>query len=66
MGDEPAQEREIRRQPTDFRLGECVTQPEQGLVAGRAVGDQLRDHRVIGDPDLVAFLDSRVDPDARR
>ena len=28
--------------------------------------DQLRDHRVVGDSDLVALLDSRVDADSIR
>ena len=66
MGDQPAQEREIRRQASDLRLGERVPQPEQGLVARRAVRDQLGDHRVVGDSDLVAFLDAGIDPDPRR
>ena len=57
---------EVRRQPLDRRLGERVAQAEQRLVAGRAMRDQLRDHRVVGDPDLVALLDSGVDADARR
>ena len=35
MGDEPAQEREVRRQPLDLGLGERVAQAEQRLVARR-------------------------------
>ena len=66
MRDEPAQEGEVRRQSLDCGLGERVTQPEKCLVARRSVRDQLRDHRVVADPDLVALLDSRVDADARR
>ena len=66
MGDEPAQEREVRRQALDHGLGERVPQPEQRLVARRPVGDQLRDHRVVGDAHLVALFDAGVDADARR
>ena len=63
MRDEPAQEREVRRQPLDGGLRECVLQPEQRLVPRRAVGDQLGDHRVVGDADLVALVDAGVHAD---
>ena len=36
------------------------------LLPSLAVRDQLRDHRVVGERDLVAFLDACVDADTRR
>ena len=30
------------------------------------MGDQLRDHRVVGDPDLVAFIDTGIDANVAR
>ena len=63
---EPAEERQVRRQAFDLGLGQRVAQTQQRLVARRAVGDELGDHRVVGDPDLVALLDSRVDSDSAR
>ena len=66
MCDEPAEEREVRRQALDHGLGERVAQAEQRLVTRRAVGDQLGDHRVVGNAHLVALLDARIDADARR
>ena len=44
------------------RGGETV----ECFVAGRAARDQLRDHRVVGDPDLVALGDGALDADRRR
>ena len=41
-------------------------EPVERLVARLAVRDQLRDHRVVGDADLVALLDAGVDADAGR
>ena len=39
-------------------------EPVERLVARLAVRDQLRDHRVVGEPDLVALLDAGVDADS--
>ena len=66
MRDEPAQEREVRDDALDLRLRERVPQLRQRFPARLAVRDQLRDHRVIGERDLVALLDAGVDADARR
>ena len=52
--------------PFDGGLGERVAKPEQRLVAVRAVRDQLRDHRVVGDAHLVALVDPGVDADPGR
>ena len=64
MPDEPAQEGQVRDDAFDLGLGERLGEPVEGLRARLAVRDQLGDHRVVGDPDLVAFLDSRVDANA--
>ena len=66
VGDEPAQERQVRGHSADLGLGERVCQACERLGARRPVRDQLRDHRVVGGADLVALLDARVDPDVRR
>src|SRR6266498_69761 len=66
MGDEPAQEREVRRHALHHRLGECVPQAVERLGARGAVGNQLRDHRVVREADLVALLDAAVDADIDR
>ena len=52
--------------PPHLRLGERVAHAEECLVASRAVGDQLRDHRVVGHADLVALFDSSVHSDSSR
>ena len=64
--DEPAEEREVRRHAADLGLGERVCEPRERLCPRRAVGDQLRDHRVVADADLVAFLDAGVHADPGR
>ena len=66
MRDEPAEERQVRRHAADLGLRERVREPGERLGARRPVRDQLRDHRVVAEPDLVALLDARVDADARR
>ena len=58
MRDEPAQERQVRRDPGDLGLGESGREPVERVVPGSAVRDELRDHRVVGEPDLVALLDT--------
>ena len=62
MRDEPAQEGQIRRHALDARLGERGHERAERFVTGRPVGDQLRDHRVVREADLVALLDAGVDP----
>ena len=64
--DEPAQEREIGHEPGDLGLRECPRQLVERLVTRCAAGDELRDHRVVARPDLVARLDAGVDPHAAR
>ena len=66
MRDEPAQERQVRRHAADLGLAQRSAECVVGLRAGRPVGDQLRDHRVVGRPDLVALLDAGVDADTGR
>ena len=53
--------------PLDLGLGERVA-ASRSSASSRvgAVRDQLRDHRVVGDADLVALLDARVDADPGR
>ena len=66
MADEPAKEREVRRDALHGRIPEGCCEPVERLVARAGVGDQLGDHRVVGDPDLVSFLDPGVDADSVR
>ncbi len=66
MRDEPAQEREVRLRPLDLGLGERARQQLERLLPVVPVRDQLRDHRVVREPDLVALLDARIHPQARR
>ena len=66
MGDEPAEEREVRRDALHDGLRERRLEPFERLVAVVAERDQLGDHRVVARADLVAFLDARVDADVRR
>ena len=61
VGDEPAEEGEVRRDPSHLRLGERGCEEVEGFVPVAAVRHQLRDHRVVREPDLVALLDARVD-----
>ncbi len=65
MCDEPAEEGKVRRHAADLGLGERVAEPRERLGARRPVRDQLGDHRVVAEADLVAFLDARIDPDTR-
>ena len=59
--DEPTEKREIRRDAFDVRLGERGSEAVERRVAGRCVRDELRDHRVVGEADLVALLHAGVD-----
>src|SRR5918992_5300454 len=61
MRDEPPQEREVRRHAVDLRLLQRVAKTIERLIARRAVCDQLRDHRVVGESNLVALLNAGVD-----
>ena len=54
----------VRRDALDLGLRERGGEPLQRLVAVSPVRDQLRDHRVVREPDLVALLDARVDANA--
>ena len=60
---EPAQERQVGDEALDLGLVERMPEPLERLLARPSVRDQLRDHRVVADPDLVALLDAGVDPD---
>ena len=66
MGDEPPEEGQVRRHSLDDRLVQRGGQTVERIVAVGAVRHELRDHRVVGGPDLVALLDARVDADRRR
>ena len=66
VADEPAQEREVRRHADDLGLVERRAQPVERVVACPAVRDELGDHRVVREADLVALLDPRIDSNARR
>jgi len=63
MGHEPAQERQVRRHAFDDRLVERVPQRRECVRARRPVRDQLPDHRVVCDPDLVSLGYAGVDAD---
>src|SRR5919201_610618 len=63
--DEPTQERQVCRHARDLRLRERVAHPRKRLVPRPTVRDQLRDHGVVRDRHLVAFLDTGVDAHAR-
>ena len=47
--------------PYDLGLVECGGEQLERLRAIATLGDDLGDHRVVRDPDLVTLLDSRVD-----
>src|SRR2546427_6976000 len=64
MRDQPAQEGQVGDDSLDLGLGQRISEPVERLVARRLRRDQLRDHRVVGDADLVALLDPSVDPDS--
>ena len=66
MGDEPAEEGEVRRHSLDDRLLERGAQAVERLTPRRAVCDQLREQRVVGGAHLVTLLDARVDANTRR
>ena len=66
MRGEPAQERQVRDDAADLGLAQRGREAVVRLDARLAVGDELRDHRVVRGADLVAFLDARVDADACR
>ena len=66
MADEPAQEGQVRRHALDDGRVERLGQPVERLGAALAVSDQLRDHRVVGDADLVPLGDAGVDADPVR
>ena len=61
--DEPAQERQVGRDAVDVGFRERFGQQVESPLPGVGPSDELRDHRVVGDPDLVAFLDAGVDAD---
>ena len=66
MRDEPAEERKVRRDAADLGLRQRIAEPGERLGPRRPVRDQLRDHRVVADSDLVALRDARVDADPGR
>ena len=66
VANEPAEEGQIGRHAFDYGLVERQLELRERLVPVGAVGDQLGDHRVVREADLVALLDSRIDPERRR
>jgi hypothetical protein len=65
MVDEPAQEREVRRDAVDLGLAQGGGEPVEGFFACRRVRDELRDHRVVRGADLVALGDADANADRR-
>ena len=63
MGDEPAEEREVRLHASNLGLAQRGGERSERFLARLLVRDQLRDQRVVGDRDLVAVLDALVDAD---
>ena len=57
---EPAQERQVRRHALDGRHVQGVRELRDRTFAVGPVGDELRDHRVVGEPYSVALLGARV------
>ena len=51
--------------PIDLGLGERRPQPGERSFAGRRMGDQLGDHRIVEGRHLVARFDPGVDPQPR-
>src|SRR5262245_36132483 len=66
MANEPAEEGKVRRDALDLRLREGGGEALERVDARVAVRDQLRDHRVVGDPDLVALGNAGIDADPSR
>ena len=66
MPHEPAQEGQVGDEALDLGLVERTPQPLERLLARPSVGDQLRDHRVVADTDLVALGDAGVHADRLR
>ena len=66
MAHEPAQKRQVRRHALDLGVREGCGERVERLVAGVPMRDELGDHRVVGDRDLVALFDARVDADPVR
>ncbi len=64
--DEPAEERQVRVHALDDRLRERGREPVERVLPRRAVRDQLREHRVVPEGDLVSLRDARVDADRLR
>ena len=64
--EQPPEESQVRPHPEHRRLAERGTQPFERRASRRAVGDDLRQHRVVSVTDRVALRDPRVDPDAGR
>src|SRR4029078_8678932 len=63
MGNEPAEEGEIRLHAADLSLAQRGGERIERFLPRLLVSDQLRDQRVVGDQDRVAFLDALVDAD---
>ena len=64
MRDEPAQEREVRRHAFDLGFVEGGGEGSERFVSVAPTGDELRDHRVIRQPDLISLLDACVHANA--
>ncbi len=66
MRDEPAEERQIRRDALHLGFGERRPELRERVPPRLAVGDELRDQWVVAKADLVPLLDARIDAHARR
>ena len=62
--EQPSQESQVRPHSQNRRLVERGTQPVKGGISRWAVGDDLRQHRVVSVTDDVALRHAGVDPDS--
>src|SRR5229473_7999188 len=65
VGNDLAQQRQVRPDTADLELGECLASTLYGVVAIVARDDQLGDHAVVEGGYRGAGFDEGVQPDAR-
>ena len=63
--DEPREEAEVVARADEEVLAQRLAQAREGLIAVRAVRDELGDHRIVVRGDLVACVDAGIEACAR-
>ena len=66
VGERGEQHVPVRGDAAHAECAQRALEPAPGLVAGRPVGDDLRQHRVVVDPDLRSLFHAALDPDSRQ